>query len=105
MTSMKVRKDDKVLVVKGKSRGKVGKVLAAFPKEERVLVEGANMQKRHVRARRQDEKGQIVEVPGPIAVSNIKLICGKCDKATRVGWRVEGDDKYRVCKKCGEAIA
>jgi len=102
---MKVKKDDKVLVVKGKSRGKVGKVLAAHPTEDRVVVEGANIQKRHVRARSQGAKGSVVDVPGPMSVANVKLICGKCDKATRVGWHVEGGEKYRVCKKCGQAIA
>ncbi|MEX0916851.1 MAG: 50S ribosomal protein L24 [Candidatus Spechtbacterales bacterium] len=102
---MKVKKDDKVLIVKGKSRGKVGKVLSVNPSLERVVVEGANIQKRHVRARSQGAKGSIVEVPGPMAVSNVKLICGKCDKATRVGWNIEGGEKYRACKKCGAAIA
>lgn len=102
---MKVKKDDKVLVVKGKSRGKVGKILSVNPASERVVVEGANIQKRHVRARRQGTKGSVVEVPGPIAIANVKIICGKCDKATRVGWKLEGGDKYRVCKKCGQAIA
>ena len=93
------------MVVKGKSRGKVGKVLSTNPTLLRVVVEGANIQKRHTRARSQGAKGSIVEVPGPIAIANVKLICGKCDKATRVGWRVEGGEKYRICKKCGQAIA
>lgn len=93
------------MVVKGKSRGKVGKVLSTNPTLLRVVVEGANIQKRHARARSQGAKGSIVEVPGPIAIANVKLICGKCDKATRVGWRVEGGEKYRICKKCGQAIA
>lgn len=93
------------MVVKGKSRGKVGKILSTNPTLMRVVVEGANIQKRHTRARAQGTKGSIVEVPGPMAVANVRLICGKCDKATRVGFRVEGGEKYRICKKCGQAIA
>lgn len=101
---MKVKKGDNVLIISGKDKGKTGKIIKSVPKELRVLVEGANLKKRHVRPRREGEKGQIVEVPGLLNVSNIKVICSKCGKATRVGYRIEKEKKYRICKKCKQEI-
>jgi large subunit ribosomal protein L24 len=101
---MKIRKGDTVLVIGGKYRGRKGKVLKAFPKEKRILVEGINLRKKHQRAKKTDEKGEIIEVPGPIDVSNVKLICPKCKKATRVGFKVTEKVKFRICKKCGQKI-
>lgn len=107
---MKIRKGDIVLVIKGKYQGKTGKVLKAIPKERRVVVEGVNIVKKHRRPRKEGEKGEIWETPAPIAVANVKLICKKCKKATRVGYRIEmkkrGEKtkrtKTRICKKCGK---
>jgi large subunit ribosomal protein L24 len=101
---MKIKKDDIVLIISGKDRGKKGKVLKAFPKKLKVLVEGVNIRKKHVRPRREGEKGEIVEIPTPIDVSNVKLICPKCKKATRVGYKIIENTKYRICKKCGKEI-
>jgi large subunit ribosomal protein L24 len=101
---MKIKKGDTVLVISGKWRGKTGKVLRAFPKELKVLVEGVNIVKKHQKPRRAGEKGQIVEIPKPIPISKVKLICPSCKKATRVGYKIEGDKKFRVCKKCGQKI-
>ncbi len=101
---MKIKKGDRVLIISGKYRGKTGKVLAVFPKEKRVLVEGINLAKKHQKPRREGEKGQVIEMPRPIDVSNLKLICPKCGKATRVGYRIEGKRKYRICKRCGQEI-
>lgn len=101
---MKIRKDDKVLIISGKDRGRIGRVLRSFPKEARLLIEGINLRKKHIRARREGEKGQIVEIPAPLHISNVKLICPKCNKATRVGYKIEKDKKYRICKKCKEPI-
>jgi len=101
---MKIRKDDTVLIISGKDKGKKGKVLKAFPKKRKVLVEGVNIRKKHIRPRREGEKGQIVEIPTPIDVSNVKLICPKCKKATRVGYKIMEQKKYRICKKCGDQI-
>ncbi len=98
---MKIKKGDIVLITKGKDREKSGKVLSAFPKENKVLVEGLNLRKKHVRPTKSGEKGQIIQVPVPISVANVKLICSKCGKAVRVGYRIEGEKKYRICKKCG----
>lgn len=101
---MKIKRGDTVLVICGKYRGKTGKVLRAFPKERKLLVEGVNIKKKHLRARRSGEKGEIVQVPGPIDISNVKLICPKCQKATRVGYVVTEKGKYRICKKCKKRI-
>ena len=107
---MKIKKGDQVLVISGKNRAKKGKILQVFPKEERVLVEGINIRKKTVRAKKSGEKGQIVEMPGPISISNIKLICPKCKKATRVEYKIVSPPaggkktKIRICKKCGGEI-
>ena len=101
---MKIKKDDTVLVISGKYHGKKGKVLKALPKEQRLLVEGVNLRKKHIRPKKEGEKGQIVELPTSIHVSNVKLICPKCKKAIKVGYRIKGNKKYRICKKCGQEI-
>lgn len=101
---MKIKKGDKVLVISGKNRGKVGKVTEAFPVFEKILIEGINLQKKHIRPRKQGEKGQIVEIAAPMRASNVKLICDKCNKPTRISHKREGDKKYRVCKKCNQVI-
>jgi len=97
---MKIKKGDNVLIIKGKDRGKKGKVLQVFPHEKKVIVEGINLRKKHQRPRRAGEKGQIVILPGRISVANVKLICTKCGQATRVGYKIEGEKKFRICKKC-----
>ena len=99
---MKIRKGDQVLVISGKDKARKGKILEVFPKERRVLVEGINIRKKHQRPKRSGEKGQIIEMPGSISVSNVKLICSKCNKAARVGYKIVKERKYRICKKCGE---
>lgn len=101
---MKIKKGDNVLVVSGKDRGKKGKVLRAFPRDAKIMVEGANVRKKHVRAKRAGQKGQIVEMPAMFAVSNVKLLCAKCGKTTRVGYKIEGKKKVRICKKCGAEL-
>ena len=101
---MKIKKNDQVLIISGKDRGRKGKVLSAFPSEQKIMVEAINIRKKHVRPKKSGEKGQIVEMPGLISVSNAKLICPKCGKATKVGYKVEAKKKYRVCKKCGKEI-
>jgi len=101
---MRIKKGDMVMVISGDDKGRKGKVIKVMPKKERVLVEGLNIQKKHQRPRREGEKGQIVEKPGPIHISNVKLICPKCGKATRVARKIVEGKKYRVCKKCGQII-
>ena len=102
---MKIRKNDTVLVIAGKDRGKTGKVRFAYPKDGRVLVEGINFIKRHTRARAQVRQAGIIEREAPIAVSNLMLMCSQCNKPARVGFRfLEDGKKVRVCRACGEVI-
>ena len=101
---MKIKKGDTIIVISGKDKGKKGKILQVFPKDNRIVVEGINLRKKHVRPRRQGEKGQTVEMPSPFQVSNIKIICTKCKKPTRIGYSLTKDNKVRICKKCGDQI-
>ena len=99
---MKIKKGDTVLITAGKDRGRKGKISETFPKLSRVSIEGINLRKKHVKPKKSGEKGQIVEIAAPINISNVKLICLKCSKAVRTGYKREGDKKYRICKKCGQ---
>ena len=99
----KIKKGDRVVVLTGKDKGKQGSVLAVFPKEERVLVEGLNIVQRHTRPTQGDPQGGIKNKEAPLHVSNVALVDSK-GKATRVGFRVEGDKKVRVAKTTGEVI-
>lgn len=99
---MKLKKEDIVLVISGKDKGKKGKILRALPKRGRVMVEGVNLIKKHQKPKKTGEKGQIVEMSALIDISNVKLICSKCDQATRVGYKIVDNRKYRICKKCGK---
>ena len=101
---MNIRRDDKVVVLSGKDKGKEGKVLVADPKAMKVIVEGVNVATKHQKPRKQGEEGGIIKVETPIYASKVQLVCPKCGKATRVGHKVEGDKKVRVCKKCGAEI-
>ncbi len=101
---MKIKTGDTVLIISGKDRGKKGKVIKALSGESRIIVEDANLRKKHVRPKRQGEKGQIVETAAPLDASNVKLICPKCKKPTRIGYKVAEGGKYRICKKCRQEI-
>ena len=98
---MKIKKDDKVVVLAGKDKGKQGKVLIADPKGGKVVVEGVNVATKHRKPRKQGDEGGIIKVETPIYVSKVQLVCPKCGKATRVGFKVEDGKKSRICKKCG----
>ena len=101
---MKIKKNDQVKILTGKDKGKTGKVLTVFPEEKKVLVEGLNLIKKHVRPKRQGEEGQRVEVPGKVNTSKLMFVCPKCGKVTRVGYRLKKDKKYRICKKCNSEV-
>jgi len=101
---MKIKKGDQVLIISGKDRGRKGKVLKVFPKERKILAEGINLRKKHKRPKKAGEKGEIITLPTPIDISDAKLICPKCGKSTRVGYKISEEKKYRICKKCGEII-
>ncbi len=101
---MKIKKGDQVIVISGKYKGKKGKVLKVIPKEGKIVVEGVNMIKKHMRPRKEGEKGEVVHKPAPIYVSKVMLICPKCKKLTRVGYKIVDGKKYRICKKCKSEI-
>jgi large subunit ribosomal protein L24 len=104
---MKIKTGDIVLIIAGKDKNKRGKVIEIYPKDNRLVVEGINIVKKHVRPKRSGEKGQRVEVPRPLDISNVKLICPKCKKPTRIGYRLvekRHEKKVRVCKKCKQEI-
>ena len=101
---MKVKKNDTVLVVTGKDAGKTAKVLVALPKNNKVVVDGVNIQKKHKKARSAQEVSQIESKPGAIDASNVMVVCPTCEKAVRVAYKVEGDKKVRICKKCGAIL-
>ncbi len=102
---MKIRKNDTVLVIAGKDRGKKGKVRFAYPKDEQVLIEGINFIKRHARATGRVKQAGIIEREEPIRVSDVMLLCSKCNRPTRVSFRLlEGGKKVRICRACQEVI-
>ena len=102
---MKIKKGDNVLVMVGKDRGKKGKITQILPSENKVVVEGVNKMVRHVKPRREGEKGQRIEFFAPMSVSNVMLLCLKCNKPTRAGFKVvEGKEKQRICSCQRETI-
>ena len=101
---MKIRKGDNIIVLSGKDRGKGGTVLRAFPKKDMVLVEGINIAKKHQKARRQGQVGQVIERPMPIHVSNVAIKDPKSGKASRVSYKVDGEKKTRVAVKSGASV-
>ena len=98
---MFIKKDDKVVVISGKDKGKEGKVLSAAPKTGKVIVEGIQVATKHRKARKQGEESAIITMPTPVYASKVMLVCPKCGKPTRVGHAFVGDKKMRACKKCG----
>jgi large subunit ribosomal protein L24 len=101
---MKVKKGDNVLIIAGKDKGRTGKITRALPKDAKILVEGINLKKKHVRPKREGEKGQVVDIPAALDISNVKVICPKCGKATRIGYEIKSEQKNRICKKCNQII-
>ena len=100
-----VKKNDKVIVLSGKDKGKKGKVIDVIPKENKVIVEGVNMVTKHIKPRNQYQQGGLVEQEGAINSSKVMLVCDKCNEPSRVEKRILGDgSKARACKKCGEVI-
>ncbi|OGD38489.1 50S ribosomal protein L24 [Candidatus Azambacteria bacterium RIFCSPLOWO2_01_FULL_46_26] len=108
---MKLKKGDIVLIIKGKDRTKKGKILKVFTAESKIIVEGINLRKKHAKARRAGQKGQIIEISAPISAANVKLLCPKCALPARIGFKVAVNDegrkvgKFRICKKCKAEIS
>jgi large subunit ribosomal protein L24 len=100
-----IKKDDFVQVIAGRDRGKRGRVLRVFPHGDRISVEGIQMIKRHTRATQQRQQAGIIEREGKVHISNVMLICARCDRGVRVGHRVlDNDKKVRVCRRCDEVL-
>ena len=101
---MNIKKNDTVIVLSGKDKGKTGKVLVAMPSENKVIVEGVNVATCHTTPRKQGETGGIVKRETPIRTCKVALYCEKCGKGVRVGHKIDGDKKTRICRKCGAEI-
>lgn len=102
---MKIKKGDKVKILSGKDKGKTGKVLQIFSKRNKISVEGANLLFKNMRPKKQGEKGQRIQFPAPLAVNNVALVCPRCNKITRVSYKIlESKKKVRACRKCKEII-
>ena len=101
---MRIRKGDNVQVLSGNDKGKTGEVLEVIPKEDKIVVKGVNVRKKHVKARKQGDESGIISVECAIPASKVNVVCPKCGKVTKVGYRVDKDKKVRVCKKCGAEL-
>jgi len=110
---MKIKKGDKVKMIKGKDRGKTGKVLQVFADRKKASIEGLNLLIKHMRPRKQGEKGQRIEFPSAVSLANMMIVCPKCNKPTRIGYKVSENKqegkrskkvKNRICKKCKQIV-
>ena len=104
MNSLKIKKNDTVVVLSGKDKGKQGKVLGTVPSEAKVVVEGINMVTCHVKPRKQGETGGIVQREAAMYASKVQVVCPKCGKGTRVAHKIADGKKSRVCKHCGAEL-
>ena len=100
---IKLKKEDTVEVIAGKDKGKRGRVLKIFRDKDRIVVEGINLVKKAKKRRKQQDRGGIIEIEAAIHISNLMIVCKKCGP-TRIGFKLDGDKKIRVCRKCGEAL-
>ena len=99
----KIRRDDTVEIIAGKDKGKRGTVVRVLREKDRVIVSGLNLVKKAVKRRSQQDRGGIMEIEAPIHISNVKLVCKKCGPV-KAGYKIDGEKKIRVCRKCGEAL-
>ena len=101
---MKLKKNDNVIMLGGKDKGKKGKIIHVFSDTNKIVVEGLNLIKKHTRARKQGQKGQVVAKERAVDASAVALVCKSCDKPTRLGYKIDGDNKVRICKKCKSEV-
>jgi large subunit ribosomal protein L24 len=99
----KIRKDDTVQVIAGKDKGKRGQVVRIVAKKDAVIVSGINIVKKAMKKRSQQDQGGIAEIEAPLHISNVAIVCKKCGP-TKIGYKIDGDKKVRVCRKCGETL-
>ena len=101
---MKLKKGDNVIVLSGNDKGKTGEITEIIPRTNKVTVKGVNVRKKHVKARKQGEESGIISVECAIHSSKVNVVCPKCGKAVKVGYKMEKDEKVRVCRKCGAKL-
>ena len=101
---MKIRKGDKIKVIAGKDKGRTGVVEKAYQRSNKLIIPGVNLYKRHIKKNEKMPKGGIVDIPRPLGISKVMLVCPKCGKTTRVEYQLEKDKRFRVCKKCKSKI-
>jgi large subunit ribosomal protein L24 len=99
----KIHKDDTVQVIAGKDKGKRGTVVRILPKKDAVIVSGVNIVKKAMRKKSQQDQGGIAEIEAPLNISNVAIVCKKCGP-TKIGYKIDGDKKVRVCRKCGDVL-
>ena len=100
----KIKKNDNVEVLAGKDKGKRGSVVRIIPKKDKVIVSGINIVKKAMKRRSQQDQGGIVEIEAPLHISNVGVVCKKCGRPVKIGYKIDGDKKVRVCRKCGETL-
>lgn len=98
---MRIKKGDNVIMISGKDKGRQGKVILAFPKEQSVVIENVNLKKKHQKPKTGGKKGEKIETPRPVSISSVMLVCKNCGKPVRVGYKILDNKKMRICKKCG----
>ncbi len=103
LKKFKIRKDDMVEIIAGKDKGKRGSIVRVLRDKDRVIVSGANLVKKAMKKRNQQDRGGIIEIEAPLHISNVMIVCKKCGP-TRIGYKIEGETKKRVCRKCGEGL-
>lgn len=102
----RIKKNDTIMIIKGKDRGKTGRVMKVLANEGKAIIEGRNLVKKHIRKTKADQQSGIIQIESPIQFSNIVPVCPKCDKPTRIGFSVQADNKkVRFCRKCKEVLA
>lgn len=101
---MKLKRNDEIIVLRGKDKGKKGKIEEVFSKTGKILVPGLNLYKRHYKSKVQNKPSEIIEITKPMPVSSVSLICPNCHKQTRIGYVVENKEKIRICRKCNKKI-
>lgn len=99
----KIRRDDQVEIIAGKDKGKRGKVVRVLRDKDRVIVAGCNIVKKAMKKRKQSDQGGIAEIEAPLHISNVAIVCKKCGP-TKIGYKLDGDKKTRVCRKCGDTL-
>ena len=104
MNSLNVKKGDKVVVIAGKDKGKRGTVVRVLTKKDAVIVSGVNIVKKAMKKRSQQDQGGIAEIEAPLNISNVGIVCKKCGRPVKIGYKIDGDKKVRVCRKCGDIL-